>query len=152
MKYSQNQAILASVVVLGLLLSPVIQNWVNKPKDNFPLSYYPMFSMKRGVTYGVYHLVGYDEAQNRYHIPYRLTGTGGFNQVRRQIKKAARSENAAEFTKQVAQKIAKKKKEPYTKINRVELVRGYYHLENYFLKKDTLPVREKKIAHYNIKK
>src|SRR5262249_22843254 len=36
-----------SVVMIGATLSPVVENWREKPTDSFPLSYYPMFSQKR---------------------------------------------------------------------------------------------------------
>lgn len=146
MKYSQNQAILASVFTITLILSPVLENWAGKPKDNFPLSYYPMFSKKRNATYAVYYFVGYDSAENRHKISYKLAGTGGFNQVRRQIKKKARSSEAKAFTQQVAEQVTKMKHPPYSELERIELVKGYYHLENYFLKQDTLPLVEKKLA------
>ncbi|SHI80546.1 hypothetical protein [Aquimarina spongiae] len=152
MKYSQKQVLVISVFVITLILSPVVENWAGKPKDNFPLSYYPMFSKKRKATYGVYYLIGYDQEQNRHIIPYQFAGTGGFNQVRRQIKKAAKSENAVSFTQKIAQKIAAKKQAPYSQLERIELVKGYYHLENYFSKLDTLPVHERTIACSKIKK
>ncbi len=146
MKYSQKQAICASIIVVVLVLSPIWQNWASNPKDSFPLSYYPMFSKKREATYGVYYFVGYDTAKNRYTIPYKMAGTGGFNQVRRQIKKKARSSNAQAFTQQVAARIGKENRYPYNKLLHIELVKGYYHLENYFLQQDTLPVYEKTLA------
>ncbi|MBQ4819291.1 hypothetical protein [Aquimarina sp. MMG016] len=152
MKYSQQQAILISISIIVLILSPILENWASKPNDNFPLSYYPMFSKKRNATYGLYYFVGYDSNQNRYKIPYKLAGTGGFNQVRRQIKKAARSDNAKVFTQKVAERIAAKKKYPYAKLKRIELVKGYYHLEKYFLKLDTLPVHERIVVHYKIER
>ncbi len=152
MKYSQKQAMLISIIILALVLSPIIENWVSKPKDSFPFSYYPMFSKKRKATYGVYYFVGYDAGQNRHIIPYKFAGTGGFNQVRRQIKKAARSNKVNEFTQTVAKRIAKKKSLPYSKLERIELVKGYYHLEKYFLRQDTLPVHERKIAFYKIER
>jgi len=152
MQYSQNQALWISVFVIILILSPILENWASKPKDNFPLSYYPMFSKKRQATYGMYYFVGYDTAQNRYKISYKLAGTGGFNQVRRQIKKAARSDKAKAYTQEVAKRIANMKEYPYSELTRIELVKGYYHLENYFLKQDTLPVHERKVAFHKIKK
>ncbi|MBW1299056.1 hypothetical protein [Aquimarina litoralis] len=152
MQYSQNQALWISIFVIVLILSPVLENWAKKPTDSFPLSYYPMFSKKRQATYGMYYFVGYDAAHNRYKISYKLAGTGGFNQVRRQITKAARSGKATEFTKEIAERIATKNEYPYSKMIRVELVKGYYHLENFFLKQDTLPVHERKVAFHKIKK
>ncbi len=152
MKYSQKQAIIISFIILGLVLSPIVENWSSKPKDSFPFSYYPMFSKKRKATYGVYYFVGYDMDQNRHIVSYKLAGTGGFNQVRRQIKKAARSDKALEFTQKVAERISQKKGLPYSELQRIELVKGYYHLEKYFLKQDTLPVHERKIALYKIER
>ncbi len=152
MKYSQKQAVLVSVFIIALILSPIMENWASKPKDSFPLSYYPMFSKKRKATYGLYYFVGYDSVQNRYKIPYKIAGTGGFNQVRRQIKKEARSDRANAFTLKVAERIARKKGYPYSKLVRIELVKGYYHLENYFSKKDTLPVHERKLAFHKIER
>lgn len=152
MKYSRNQAILASIFVIVLVLSPVTENWETRPKDSFPISYYPMFSKKRDATYGLYYFVGYDSVQNRYKIPYKLAGTGGFNQVRRQIKKKARSSKAEAFTQQVAERVAENKRLPYSGLVRIELVKGYYHLENYYLKQDTLPVSEKRLAFHIIEK
>ncbi|GAA4271571.1 hypothetical protein U6A24_13375 [Aquimarina gracilis] len=152
MKYSQKQAMLISFTILALVLSPIVENWASKPKDNFPFSYYPMFSKKRKATYGVYYFVGYDTNQNRHIIPYKFAGTGGFNQVRRQIKKAARSNKASEYTQKVAERIALKNNYPYSQLERIELVKGYYHLEKYFSKKDTLPVHERKIAFYKIER
>ncbi|AXT59652.1 hypothetical protein D1816_04535 [Aquimarina sp. AD10] len=152
MKYSKQQVVWISTIAIVLVLSPIIENWADKPKDSFPLSYYPMFSKKRNATYPIYHFVGYDSDQKRYIIPYTFAGTGGFNQVRRQIKKAAKSENAYQFTQKVAERISNKKGHPYSALERIELIKGYYHLENYFLKKDTLPVHERKIAIYKIQR
>lgn len=150
MKYTQNQAIVGSMIILVFIMFPVVENWREKPKDSFPLSYYPMFSHKRGATYGVYYFVGYDSAENRYKIPYKLAGTGGFNQVRRQIKKKARSTRAKAFTQQVAERVTKQRDYPFNQLVRIELVKGYYHLENYFVKNDTLPTREYLISYHKI--
>ena len=152
MKYSQKRATWFISFVMLLVLSPVVENWASKPKDNFPLSYYPMFSKKRKTTYSMYYLVGYDIHQNRYNIHYKLAGTGGFNQVRRQIQKAGRSNNPQIFIQQLAEQIAQKKRLPYIEMERVELVKGYYHLENFFKKLDTLPIMEKTIALQTIKR
>lgn len=146
MKYSKHQALILCFITTILVLSPIFQNWVDSPKDSFPLSYYPMFSKERKTTYGMYYLTGYDKDENKYIIPYRFAGSGGFNQVRRQIAKAAKSCNAQEFVMKVAEKVADRDDHPYADLSRIELVKGYYHLENYFKKNDTLPVHERVIA------
>ncbi|MEM7380506.1 MAG: hypothetical protein AAF361_04830 [Bacteroidota bacterium] len=151
MNFSKPQAVLFSAVFLGIVISPIAQNWARKPKDSFPLSYYPMFAKKRSENYGLYYVVGHDTLGNKSRIPYRLLGTGGFNQVRRQINRAPKTESGIPLLKKVAQTIAHKDKGLYEKLARLELVKGYYHLENYFLHKDTIPVLERKIANYNLK-
>ncbi len=44
------------VALLGSVLVPIRQNWRAKPRDGFPLSYYPMFSAKRSGTVPSYTL------------------------------------------------------------------------------------------------
>jgi len=150
MKKSKAQAAIFSIVIGILVLSPLYQNWEAKPKDSFPLSYYPMFSKKRGETYGLYYLVGYDSDRTRIAISYKLVGTGGFNQVRRQMKNARKHENGIPFIKRALVRIKKRDRKLYDQLSHVELVKGYYHLEDYILKTNTLPLRERKIASYLI--
>ncbi|BFP42454.1 hypothetical protein FGF1_32990 [Flavobacteriaceae bacterium GF1] len=150
MNFSKTQALVFSIVVLLLVLSPVVQNWAKHPKDSFPLSYYPMFAKKRTQNYGLYYVVGQDTLGQDFRIPYKLAGTGGFNQVRRQINKARKKEKGLPFLQKVAGNIAKKEPQLYDRLMALELVKGYYHLEGYFLEKDTLPVLERKIAIYKI--
>ncbi|MEM1135041.1 MAG: hypothetical protein AAGI07_04325 [Bacteroidota bacterium] len=152
MKYSQSSALVLSIIAILIVMSPIIENWKEKPEDSFPLSYYPMFSKKRKEVYSMYYFVGYDSQDNRHKIPYKIVGTGGFNQVRRQIRRAARSDNPEALTHKVVHNIAKRKDYPFTELVKIELVKGYYHLENYFLKNDTLPVRESFIASQLIEK
>ena len=151
MKLSKNQVVAISLIVLAIVMSPIMENWAKKPKDSFPLSYYPMFSKKRDTTYGVYHVVGYDSTETRIDIPYRMVGTGGFNQVRRQIKKARKKDRAIPFLEKAAERIKSSDKALYRSLIKLELVKGYYHLENYFLNNDTLPVLERNIAKLKIR-
>ena len=151
MNFSKTQALIFSIAALLVVLSPVVQNWVEKPKDSFPLSYYPMFTQKRSQNYGLYYIVGLDTLGIRERIPYKLISTGGFNQVRRQINRARKKEGGLPFLEKTAHTIAKKNSILYGKLTALELVKGYYSLEGYFLKNDTLPVLERKIATYKIK-
>ncbi|NAS11859.1 hypothetical protein [Poritiphilus flavus] len=151
MNFSKPQAILFSAVFLGIVISPIAQNCARKPKDSFPLSYYPMFAKKRSENYGLYYVVGHDTLGNKNRIPYRLVGTGGFNQVRRQINRGPKKERGIPFLKKVSQTLAHKDVKLYKKLVHLELVKGYYHLENYFLHKDTIPVLERTISKYKLK-
>lgn len=150
MNFSKTQALVFSIAIVLVVLSPIVQNWANNPKDSFPLSYYPMFAKKRTENYGLYYVVGLDTLGQRTRIPYKLAGTGGFNQVRRQINKARKTEGGIPFLQKVARNIAKKEPELYTTLVGLELIKGYYHLEGYFIKNDTLPVLERKIATFKI--
>src|SRR2546430_17509043 len=68
---------LVGFLVMGATVAPVEQNWRPHPKDNFPFSYYPMFSEKRGEIYAVSYIVGLDVHGNRHLISHRLAGSGG---------------------------------------------------------------------------
>jgi hypothetical protein len=78
-----NRLVPAAVItlMLGLVLAPVTQNWAKKPKDNFPLSYYPMFSDVRGETYSSPTLVGWTRDGERRVVPYTFAGDAGHSSV-----------------------------------------------------------------------
>lgn len=154
METNQHKAIAAifSIVVLLLVLSPVVENWRKTPVDNFPLSYYPMFSKKREATYTLRYVVGYDEQQQRYHIPYHYIGSGGFNQVRRQINKQCKKGKSEKLAKKVARCLAKSKEPLYQNLERVEVVKGTYNFEIYFVKGDKTPLQEKVLCTQTIVK
>src|SRR5262245_41098893 len=80
-------AVYVSLAMIGAVLWPIQQNWREKPVDNFPLSYYPMFSAKREATEAFHYLLGHDAQGARYIIPYQFAGSGGLNSVRRQIRR-----------------------------------------------------------------
>jgi len=145
MHLSKPFALFFSVAVLFAILLPVRENWKEKPKDSFPLSYFPMFSSKRDSICTVNYFVGYDTLGNRYYIPHALVGAGGFNQVRRQVNKKVRSENVEKITQKVAKKVAKCQEVPYCHLVRIALVRGDFDLNNYFQKGIKMPQHEKVI-------
>ena len=145
-------AVVFSLALCLALMWPVRQNWVENPKDDFPLSYYPMFSHKRKVTHSLPYFVGYDAAGQRHCIPYKYVGPGGFNQVRRQVNKRARRGDVEKITKKVARRLAKCKEAPLNNLVRVEMVRGRYNLNEYFLSDNKLPINEKVYAYQNIEK
>ena len=143
-------AILFSAVLIGALIWPIRENWRKKPKDNFPLSYYPMFSHKRDNTYTMRYFVGYDSTRNRYCIPYKYLGTGGFNQVRRQVRKKIKSGDREELTRQVAVRLAQSNRKDFKRLVSVACVKGTYHLEDYFLANEKLPLSETVLSRQNI--
>ncbi|MGH3148402.1 MAG: hypothetical protein ACRDTR_21680 [Rubrobacter sp.] len=122
-------------VMVGAVLWPVVENWRDQPKDSFPLSYYPMFSLKRAGATTVRYLVGLDARGGRHLLPHTLAGTGGLNQVRRQINKLVRGGKADTLCKLVAARVAQSDQERFAGIVTVQVIVGRYRLTDYFADK-----------------
>lgn len=150
MSLSKPSATIFSVLLLFALFWPIRENWQKKPKDRFPLSYFPMFSQKRDSTYEVNYFVGHDSCGQRVLIPYQRVGTGGFNQVRRQINKNVKRGKGEALTQKVAKNLSKKKQPPFDALVSVSLVSGTYHLEDYFLFNKKSPLRETVVAKHTL--
>ena len=86
-----------SVALLAIVLFPVRENWRDRPRDAFPLSYYPMFSFARGDVVRVEHLFEVDFKGIRNIVPHKMVAPGGFNQVRKQIAAMASSKEGAQL-------------------------------------------------------
>lgn len=133
-------ALYFSFALLGAVLWPIGQNWRAHPQDNFPLSYYPMFSAKREAVETFYYIVGLDAAGNRHYIPHTIIGDGGGNQVRRQLRKIINAGHAPELAREVAHRLSHKR--AYRKIVSVSVMRGQYSVEDFFHgKKDPITER-----------
>ena len=143
MTYGKPGAALASLILLLFVFAPVTQNWEAKPEDGFPFSYYPMFAKERGATEHVYHVIGLDGRGSSYDLPYQLAGSGGFNQVRRQIRKHARGGGGERLIEKVARRVAGRTEHPYDKLVELRLVRDTYTTEDYLLKGHRAPARQK---------
>lgn len=129
-----------SVLLLAVVAWPVVENGRDKPHDGFPLSYYPMFSHKRDAHYKVTYLVGLDADGHRRAISYKLVGTGGFNQVRRQIRRAAREGRAEALCADVAMRLTQRS--AFADLRQVAVLTGTFVLDGYFQEHQT-PIREK---------
>jgi len=121
-----------SLLTVGAVLWPVAQNWRKEPKDSFPLSYYPMFSAKRSESAKVNYLVGVGARGERYLLPYAYAGTGGLNQVRRQINRILRKGGADRLCRLVAENVAQEKEGRFADVVTVRVVTGEYRLTDYF--------------------
>ena len=146
MEYTKTTAAIFSICFLLAVLFPVKENWSPRPKDNFPNSYYPMFSKKRGDSYTVNYFIGLDASNNAYILPYNFAGTGGFNQVRRQINRAVRNGDGKKLVKKVARRVARKRGSPYNQIVKVQLIRGTFNFDAFFLHDDLNPESSRVIA------
>lgn len=136
-----------SLAMIGAVLWPLAENWREQPQDNFPLSYYPMFSAKRSKKAKVSYLVGYDSRGQRHILSYKLAGSGGMNQVRRQIRFLVKNGHAEKLCHNVAERVAQQRKGVLTDIVRVQVVTGTYRLDTYF-QGDRRPLSENVHAEY----
>lgn len=146
MMYTKKSAGVFCMIVIIAMLVPILQNWRQKPVDDFPLSYYPMFSAKRESLYGLYYFVGYDQQNQRHVLPYSMIGVGGFNQVRRQVNKSVRKKDYQKMMKRLSKKIAGRQTAPYSQLKIVHLVKGSYDINTYFSQANKTPVDEQIIA------
>ncbi len=137
--------VLAIVFTVGLVLSPITQNWSQKPKDNFPLSYYPMFSAVRGETYTSPAMVGWTAAGERRVVPYTFAGSGGLNEVRRQVRTRIQERKAKQLCRKVARRVARSSRPEMAGIERLQIVMATHNLDAYF-HGDKRAVKEKLYA------
>jgi hypothetical protein len=102
-----------------------------------------MFSAKRGETYQVNYIVGFDAGGERHVIPHKFAGTGGgFNQTRRQINRVVREKRADDLCRSIAEKVAREEKPPYDRIVTVQIVSGTFRFDDYF-RGDKTPISER---------
>jgi len=123
---------IVTLLTVGVVLSPIAENRRTPPKDSFPLSYYPMFSLKRAKRWRVTYLVGIDARGERRLLPYTCAGCGGLNQVRRQINRAVREGEADAVCRRVAASAALRRGGRFADLVEVRLVTGEYRLADYF--------------------
>jgi len=130
--------IIAIICVLSLIVvaSPVVENWKEKPKDDFPLSYYPMFTKIRGDSTVVSHLYGIDENDNYYPIPHTiLSERSGFNSFRKTVSKIIKNGQAQKLCNLASAKLNNFEVAPYNKISVVEVVTSKINIEDFMNKK-----------------
>lgn len=124
-------AVFIAITVL-VLLSPILENWKSKPVDSFPLSYYPMFSHRRESTFRGDSIVGISPDGNRQVLPYRVVGTGGFNQVRRQVRAQIKAGRGQELCAQVATRLSRSKDAALRDMHTVEVLRATHDVDGFF--------------------
>jgi len=126
-------ALCFSFALIGAVLSPIRQNWCHPPQDNFPLSYYPMFSERRKPIETFYYVVGRDGVGKRHFIREGVIGDGGENQVRRQLRKIIDAGRAPELAQQIAARVATMSGRRWKSIVSVSVCKGRYSVVARFL-------------------
>ncbi|MDQ3207926.1 MAG: hypothetical protein M3Q37_04905 [Gemmatimonadota bacterium] len=139
-----------SITMVATTLSPIGENWRPRPKDNFPLSHYPMFSAKRSDSVRITYLLAADSSGNWSPVSYRHVGPGGLNQVRRQIAAIVRRGDPKWLCRTVAAKVARDAKhlqEAFT----LRVVTGSYRLSDY-LEGTRVPFAEREHASCSVRR
>jgi hypothetical protein len=134
-------ALLASGALLAAVLAPVRQHWRAEPRDGFPFSCYPMFSARRSAHGTVTHLVGLQDDGSRRVLHHSYLGTGGLNQVRRQLNRSVRDGRAQELATTAAALVAARPRRGDGAVTEVRVVTGRYRYDAFFAG-DREPVRE----------
>lgn len=119
-------------MTLGLVLSPIRNNWAKEPKDSFPLSYYPMFSASRGDRYSSPSLVGWTRDGKRSVVPYTFAGSGGLNEVRRQVRKRIEEQKAQALCEKVARRVARSPRLTAAGIEGLQVITATHNLNAFF--------------------
>jgi hypothetical protein len=137
-------ASLLSLVVCGVVLSPIRQGFSSAPVDDFPLSWFPMFARARPAIETPVYVVAQDAAGTRQKVPQSYWTSGGFNQGATQLLTAARGGKDAvdPLCKRIAKKIGATRDPLYAEATEVRILRGRYSKETYFGEGDHTPERE----------
>ena len=135
-----------------------------KPKsnrDSFPISTFPMFSVKVPEKPRINHLIATGPDGVEVRVPFWLWTTGGMNTARAQLNQAVRKkdkERLIAFCQKAARGIAKRRaratargaKDRFDGATHVKIVRSRYHLENYFRHGERAPLGRRRIRQCKI--
>lgn len=125
---------LVSATALAVVASPARQ-YLRPPEervDGFPLSHFPMFSAARSRCGKVSHLVAREADGAERILPHRHAGTGGLNQVRRQINRQVREGRAPELATRVAASVAASRRAAERTVTEVQVVTSKHRFDDFF--------------------
>lgn len=119
-----------TATVVGTALVPLRQyrRPIDERVDGFPMSYYPMFSARRGQFGHVIYAVGVTEDGSRRNLAYHLLGTGGVNQIRKQLSRAVKRGEQQAHAARLAASVAEHPDE--ADVRTLEIVRGQFDLDD----------------------
>ena len=95
------------------------------------------------------HAVGVKADGTIANLPHWTAGSGGMNQLRRQMSRMVKSGRALDLCKKVALRVARSKDPRFTSIVSVLIVRSRYNT-NAFFKGETEPIMRTQYAHVTI--
>lgn len=124
-----------------VIASPILENWKDEPKDDFPLSYYPMFIQNRGEETLVAYLFGVDKDKNYYTIPnYYVIPGSDFNSARKQIMRIIINNQSLELCKFTAKVLRIIEEEPFNKITHLVVISSKVNIAE-FMKSEGINFR-----------
>ena len=91
-----------------------------------------MFSARREAKETFFYVVGRDGQGGRHYVPYKMIGSGGGNQVRRQLRRIINEGRAPELAHTVARRLARQENAPWSEIARVEVCKGKFDVSDFF--------------------
>ena len=141
LKWTRRRAAFFSLAAIALILAPLAENLSEKPKDDFPLSYYPMFTAKRRDATTVRHALAVRSNGEVFPLKYKFLGTGGMNQVRRQTRKIVREGGAEMLCHRAAKRVARSSRKSVADVVEIRIVTRRYSLDGFF-GGDTTPLKE----------
>ncbi len=141
-------AALVSLVVCGTVFSPVREGFRERPKDDFPLSWFPMFARKRPAVETPVYVVAIDASGARAKVAQNFWTSGGFNQGATQLLSAGRAGPAVlnSLCVRVARNVARSRRPELVHAEKLQILRGRYSRETFFGEDDRTPIDEKTLA------
>ena len=146
--------LLVTLLVCGAVLSPIAENFKEPPRDDFPLSWYPMFARPRPTWETPVYVVGVDPDGKRQKLSQVWWTAGGFNQGATQLIQAAQAGKSklAPLCERIAKKVAKKKSPELEGVVEVAILRGKYSLDRWFREGNHQPEREEELQRCTVER
>lgn len=126
-RHSSRPSSFFGAILLILLAVPIVQNHVDRPRDGFPLSYYPMFSHERSNRTTLRRAVGLRADGSEVPLHYKLAGSGGMNQVRRQMRSRIKGGGAEELAQEIHDNLLETSR--YDDVVEILIVRDRFRLD-----------------------
>jgi hypothetical protein len=121
-----------SIALIGAMLSAVVQNWQARPRDSFPLSYFPMFTNQIDDLQTEHYVVGRDAQGRRYAIHYNNIAPGGsMPRVRTETRAMVRRGQSAELCQRASARIAERNPRALRSVVSLEVMTGTFSLSEY---------------------
>jgi hypothetical protein len=101
-----------------------------------------MFSALRAAEYSTPTLVAFNAEGKPTVLNYELAGSGGFNEVRRQVRSRIAKNKAKTLCRKVARRVAREEDLKSLDLSTVQVITATHNIDAYFAGNKT-PVRQK---------